>query len=165
LCSGRPGPVVIAFPEDVLVAEADMSLGPVTLVPAPRPGTQEIVFVQRLMEQSERPVILVGGGVTAVNGEQALRKLAEKFEILVMSSFRRHDVFPNDHALYVGHSRLGTFAPILYTLRQAVLVPAIGTRLSEVTTQDYSILNPEQKLVYIDINEETLGKVYSPHVG
>lgn len=163
--SGRPGPVVVSLPEDVLVAEAEMSFGPVTPVPAPRPGTQEIVSVQGLLQQSERPVILAGGGVIAANGEQALRKLAEKFEIPVMASFRRHDVFPNDHALYVGHSGLGTFAPILDTLRQADLVLAIGTRLSEVTTQDYSILKPEQKLVHIDIDEETLGKVYSPHVG
>ncbi len=163
--SGRPGPVVIALPEDVLVAEAEMSFGPVTPVPTPRPGAKEIASVQQLLEQSERPLILAGGGVIAADGEQSLRKLAERFGIPVMSSFRRHDVFPNDHALYVGHSGLGTFAPVLDTLRQADLVLAIGTRLSEVTTQDYSILNPEQKLIHIDIDVATLGKVYSPHVG
>ncbi|MBN6189085.1 acetolactate synthase [Aneurinibacillus sp. BA2021] len=163
--SGRPGPVVVALPEDVLVAEAEMSFGPVAPVPAPRPGVQEVEAVRRLLEKAERPLILAGGGVIAANGEQALIQLAEKFKIPVMASFRRHDVFPNHHELYVGHSGLGTFAPVLDTMREADLVLAIGTRLSEVTTQDYAIFSQNQKLVHIDIEYETLGKVYSPTIG
>jgi acetolactate synthase-1/2/3 large subunit len=163
--SGRPGPVVIALPEDVLVAEAEMSFGPVAPVPAPRPGVQEVEAVKRLLEKAERPLVLAGGGVIAANGEQVLIQLAEKFKIPVMASFRRHDVFPNHHELYVGHSGLGTFAPVLDTMRKADLVMAVGTRLSEVTTQDYGIFSHNPKLVHIDIEYETLGKVYSPDVG
>ncbi|RFU70291.1 acetolactate synthase [Peribacillus saganii] len=163
--SGRPGPVVISLPEDVLIEEADMCFGPVSHAPAPRPSVQEISFVQELLEQAKRPVILAGGGVIASNGEQALLALAEKFKIPVLSSFRRHDVFPNDHTLYTGHCGLGTFPSILDTLRMADLILAVGTRLSEVTTQDYSIIKPEQTLIHIDISEDTLGKVFSPQVG
>ncbi|MEH7342428.1 thiamine pyrophosphate-dependent enzyme [Bacillus sp. JJ1532] len=163
--SGRPGPVVISLPEDVLVEEADMFFGPVSHAPAPQPSAQEISFVQELLKKSKRPVILAGGGVIAANGEQALQELVEKFNIPVMSSFRRHDVFPNNHPLYAGHCGLGTFSPILDTLRMADLVLAIGTRLSEVTTQDYSIIKPEQTLIHIDISEDILGKVFSPHAG
>lgn len=163
--SCRPGPVVISLPEDVLIEEADMCFGPVSYAPAPRPSAQEISTVQELLEHAKQPVILAGGGVIAANGEQALRALAEKFNIPVMSSFRRHDVFPNDHTLYAGHCGLGTIPSILDTLRTADLILAIGTRLSEVTTQDYSIIKPEQTLIHIDISEEILGKVFSPYIG
>jgi acetolactate synthase I/II/III large subunit len=163
--SGRPGPVVISLPEDVLVEEADMHFGPVSQAPAPRPSEKEIVSVQALLEKAEKPVILAGGGVNAANGEQTLQTLAEKFKIPVMSAFRRHDVFPNDHTLYAGHCGLGTSPAILDTIRTADLVLAVGTRLSEVTTQDYSIIKPEQTLIHIDISDDVLGKIYSPHVG
>ncbi len=81
-----------------------------------------------------------------------------------MSSFRRHDVFPNDHPLYVGHLGLGTPRNIIETVEQADVVLAIGTRLSEVTTQDYKLLST-QKLIHIDIDYDVIGVTYSPHIG
>ncbi|MFT9846684.1 thiamine pyrophosphate-dependent enzyme [Aneurinibacillus sp. REN35] len=163
--SGRPGPVVVSLPEDVLKEEAEMRFGNVIPIPAPRPNHTEIAAVQELLVKAERPLILAGGGVTAANGEDALLKFAETFGIPVMASFRRHDVFPNQHVLYVGHSGLGTFAPILDTMRKADVVLAIGTRLSEVTTQDYCIFKHNPKIIHIDIDFDTIGKVYSPEVG
>lgn len=163
--SGRPGPVVVALPEDVLVAEAELSFGPVAPVPKPRPGASEVAAIEQLLANAKRPLILSGGGVIAADGEQALLKLAEAFHIPVMSAFRRHDIFPNNHRLYVGHSGLGTFTPILDTLRQADVVLAVGTRLSEVTTQDYGIFTQNPKLIHIDIDAATLGKSYSPDLG
>src|SRR5690606_22656165 len=78
---------------------------------------------------------------------------------------RRHDVFPNNHPLYVGHLGLGTAKEILNTVHEADLIIAMGTRLSEVTTQDYSIINFEKKLIHIDIDFDTLGKVFPPDLG
>lgn len=163
--SGRPGPVVVALPEDVLPAETEMTFGPVSPVPAPRPGFSELTAIEELLNRAKRPLILAGGGVIAADGEQALLNLCEKFTIPVMASFRRHDVLSNQHHLYVGHSGLGTFSPILDTMRKADLVLAIGTRLSEVTTQDYEIFSQQPKLIHIDIDNATLGKSYCPDVG
>lgn len=163
--TGRPGPVIVSLPEDVLVEEAEMVFGTPVKVPAPYPAPNEIDQVKELLERADRPVILAGGGVIASDGEADLVRFAEKHEIPVVASFRRHDVFPNDHPLYAGHAGLGVFPSVLQTLRKADLVLAVGTRLSEVTTQDYSILSNEQKLVHIDIDYSTLGKVYNPDIG
>ncbi|WP_144462414.1 thiamine pyrophosphate-dependent enzyme [Siminovitchia fortis] len=163
--TGRPGPVIVSLPEDVLVEKTEMTFGSPVSVPAPQPAPKEISRVQELLKKAERPVILAGGGVIASNGEPLLLQFAEKHEIPVVASFRRHDVFPNGHQLYAGHAGLGIFPSVLNTLRQADLIIAIGTRLSEVTTQDYSVFNEEQKLVHIDIEYNTLGKVYNPNVG
>ncbi len=163
--TGRPGPVIVSLPEDVLVEEAEMNFGSPVIVPAPCPALEEINQVKELLASAQCPVILAGGGVIASNAEQLLVQFAEKYDIPVVASFRRHDAFPNNHRLYAGHAGLGTFPSVLNTLRGADLVLAIGTRLSEVTTQDYSIISDRQKLIHIDIDYNTIGKVYNPDIG
>jgi acetolactate synthase-1/2/3 large subunit len=163
--TGRPGPVIVSLPEDVLVKEADMVFGTPVRIPAPHPAPEELTRIKEMLDHAERPLILAGGGVIASNGESELIRFAEKHEIPVIASFRRHDVFPNSHRLYAGHAGLGAFSSVLDTLRQADVILAVGTRLSEVTTQDYSILSEEQKLIHIDIEYNTLGKVYHPDIG
>lgn len=163
--TGRPGPVIVSLPEDVLVEEAEMNFGSPVIIPAPCPALEEINQVKELLASAQYPVILAGGGVIASHAEQLLVQFAEKYDIPVVASFRRHDAFPNNHRLYTGHAGLGTFPSVLNTLREADLVLAIGTRLSEVTTQDYSIISDRQKLIHIDIDYNTIGKVYNPDIG
>src|SRR5699024_9058833 len=90
---------------------------------------------------------------------------SEKYCIPVMVAFRRHDVFPNDHPLYAGHLGLGTNKNVLQTVKEADVIIALGTRLSEGTTQDYTIITPDKKLIHIDIDFNTIGKVYAPDLG
>lgn len=163
--TGRPGPVVVSLPEDVLPAEAEMHFGPVTTIPRPTPSDNELIQVNSLLRTCEKPLIIAGGGVKSARAEAALLRFANAYQLPVAVSFRRHDVFPHDHPLFVGHLGLGTAKSILDTVRQADLILAVGTRLSEVTTQDYSIISPEQKLIHVDIDFDTLGKVYSPDIG
>ncbi|KHE67132.1 thiamine pyrophosphate-binding protein, partial [Halobacillus sp. BBL2006] len=163
--TGRPGPVVLSLPEDVLKKEAEMEFGPTASRPKPRPSFQELFKVEALLGEAHRPLIVAGGGVKNAGAEAALQNFAEKYNLPVMAAFRRHDVFPNDHQLYVGHLGLGMRTDLLQSVKEADTILAIGTRLSEVTTQDYSILSKEQTLVHIDIDYETLGKVYAPKVG
>jgi acetolactate synthase-1/2/3 large subunit len=163
--TGRPGPVAVSLPNDVLSREAEMSFGPPTVIPRPKPSAAEVRAAAEALRQSRRPLIIAGGGVVWANGEEELLKLAEKWNVPVLASFRRHDVFPNNHRLYVGYSSLGTFPGILETVRRADTILAIGSRLSEVTTQGYTLLSAEQKLIQVDIEASTLGKVYAPHVG
>lgn len=163
--SGRPGPVVVSLPEDVLREEAVMNIGPPVDVPSPRPTSEEVEKVERLLGDAERPVIIAGGGVIASHGERLLVEFAEKLHIPVVASFRRQDVFPNNHRLYVGHAGLSTFPSVINTMKEADVVLAIGTRLSEITTQDYRFPTTEQRLIHIDIDYDTLGKVRNPQIG
>ncbi|MBR7795215.1 acetolactate synthase [Agaribacter marinus] len=163
--SGRPGPVIISLPEDVLKQEARMKYGPVIHRPTPAPSMTEVKKVESLLDSAKRPVIIAGGGVKSAGAEQQLKQFAETYHLPVVTAFRRHDVFPNNHLLYAGHLGLGTAKEILETVRAADVVLAMGTRLSEVTTQDYSLLSPDQTLIHIDIDYNSIGKSFTPVLG
>src|SRR5690625_7030288 len=108
---------------------------------------------------------MAGGGVKSAREERGLLTFAEKHKLPVMAAFRRHDVFPNDHPLSAGHLGLGMAKEIRETVAQSDLIVACGTRLSEVTTQDYSIITAEKKLLQMHIDVATLGNVYAPDLG
>ena len=163
--TGRPGPVVLSLPEDLLKKKAKMSFGKPAVRPSPTPSSKEIHEIQKLLTTANRPIIIAGGGVKSSGGEEALIQFADKYQLPVMAAFRRHDIFPNNHPLYTGHLGLGMRASLLQTIQEADVILAIGTRLSEVTTQDYSLIRSNQCLVHIDIEYETLGKVYAPDIG
>nr|WP_188376818.1 thiamine pyrophosphate-dependent enzyme [Halobacillus andaensis] len=163
--TGRPGPVVISLPEDLLSKKAEMVFTRAAVKPAPSPSLREVHEIEQRLQEAERPVVIAGGGVKNSGAEEELIKFATTFSLPVLSAFRRHDVFPNNHPLYAGHLGLGGNPNIVNTIQEADTVVAIGTRLSEVTTQDYSLLGRDQTLVHIDIDYETLGKVYPPDVG
>ncbi|MDQ0338003.1 acetolactate synthase-1/2/3 large subunit [Caldalkalibacillus uzonensis] len=163
--TGRPGPVVVSLPENILMAEIQLATFPRVTCPRPAPSAVEVEQVGRMLADAKKPLIIAGGGVIRANAEEALQHFAEKQHIPVMAAFRRHDVFPNQHELYAGHLGLGTPTVILQRVKEADLIIAVGTRLSEVTTQDYTLISAEQLLIHVDISAETLGKVYPPDLG
>jgi acetolactate synthase-1/2/3 large subunit len=163
--SGRPGPVVVALPEDVLIETAEMVFGPTSAVVSPGPSEQGVEAFLEVLQKAERPVVIAGGGVRRSEAEEELVRFAEAFHVPVLASFRRHDVFPNNHPLYSGHLGLGTAPVILETVRKADVVISIGSRLSEVTTQDYSLIEAHHQLIHVDISPDTIGKVFSPSLG
>ncbi|WP_173916774.1 thiamine pyrophosphate-binding protein [Halobacillus sp. Marseille-Q1614] len=163
--TGRPGPVVISLPEDLLKKSAAMEFGKPVDRPSPCPSLREVQGTEKLLLKAKRPLVIAGGGVKNAGAEKTLVQFAEKFSLPVMAAFRRHDVFPNNHSLYAGHLGLGTNPEILKTVKEADAIIAIGTRLSEVTTQDYSLIRNDQTLIHIDIDTNTLGKVYAPDIG
>ncbi len=163
--SGRPGPVVVSLPEDILPKMADMRFGPGIRIPKPALSKQQTEEILSYLKEAERPVIIAGGGVKLSDGEEALQEFIEKTNIPVVASFRRQDVLPNEHPLYCGHLGLGTPIPQAETVGYADVILAVGTRLSEVTTQDYSLLKQEHTLLHLDIDADVLGKVYPPEIG
>ncbi|SEA80528.1 acetolactate synthase-1/2/3 large subunit [Thalassobacillus cyri] len=163
--SGRPGPVVVSLPENILPEKADMRFAQSVTIPKPALSLHQVEEILTHLKKAERPVIIAGGGIKLSNGEEALQAFCEKTNIPVMASFRRHDVLSNDHPLYCGHLGLGTPVTQLETVQQADVVFAVGTRLSEVTTQDYSLLKPEQTLIHLDIEPDILGRVFPTEVG
>lgn len=163
--TGRKGPVVVSLPADILSKKAEMVFGSVSPDPKPKPAEVEITQSLEVLKNSKRPLIIAGEGVIASNGEENLQLFAEKYNFPVLAAFRRHDVFPNNHELYVGHLGLGTEQEILNTIKQADTILAIGTHFSEVTTQGFSVISAEHKIIHIDIDYNTIGKVYPPVVG
>ncbi|WP_239587093.1 thiamine pyrophosphate-dependent enzyme [Bacillus ectoiniformans] len=163
--TGRPGPVVISLPEDVLKQTAEMRFSPRSQKPAPAPSRDEVKQIESILKKAKRPLIIAGGGVKSANAEHELKAFSEKYSLSVIAAFRRHDVFPNHHPLYVGHLGLGTNKEVIQTVQEADVILAIGTRLSEVTTQDYSLPTKDQILIHVEIEPSVLGKSAVPDVG
>ncbi len=155
--SGRPGPVMLALPADLLGED----------VPAPddrasmrRPAgsaPEDVPWVARRLSEARRPVLIAGGGARDARVE--LAAFAEAFNVGVYVGFRRQDVFPNEHPLYLGHLTLGTPPDTLRALEEADLVIVVGCRLSEVTTQSYSLPRRDQAVIQVDLDPGEVGAV------
>lgn len=163
--SGRPGPVVISLPEDVLPIEKEMTFRGSFIRPKPAPSKYEVMNVERMLKRAKRPILIVGGGVKSSKAEAAIIDFAEKYHFPVLVAFRRHDAFPHHHPLFAGHLGLGKSKYIDQMIEEADTILALGTRLSEVTTKDYTLLKDHHTLIHVDIHDETIGKVYSPDIG
>lgn len=149
--SGTPGPVVLVVPEDVQQQTVDQPRWLATPVRPSLPAEAEIRAVGERLRQAERPLIIAGSALNPVGGREALRALAERFEVPVAVTFRGHDLFPNDHPLYAGNLDLANPADQMRAFASADLVFALGTRLGDITTQGYTFPNcprPSQTLVH-----------------
>ena len=167
--AGLPGPVMIAFPADVLAADIDAAavdlarrrLDLETAVPAPSPAAMREI-AERLT-RAQRPVIIAGKG--AQHARDALVHVAEKYSVGVYASFRRQDVFPNDHPLYLGHLGVGVSGARLDALRAADLVLVLGSRLSEITTIGYTLPVAQSEVIQIDVDAAVIGAVAPVSLG
>ncbi len=154
--SGRPGPVMLALPADLLGERVpeDPSAG-VPAQPRPVPAPEEVRAVVRRIAAARSPVVIAGGGARGARDE--LVSFAEAFDCGVYAAWRRQDVFPNSHPHYLGHLALGTPPETLKALEEADLVVVIGSRLSEVTTQTYSLPRPDQAVIQVDVDPAEVG--------
>ncbi len=151
---GRPGPVVISVPEDVFVeTTADARFSGSTRPPerrAPEPSLPRASAILRMLAGAERPVILAGAGVLRSRGTRDLVRLAETLEVPVIASWRRGDVFPNDHRLYLGMAGFGEPSVVRERLAAADAILVLGSRLSEVTTFGYAIPADGTQWAHVD---------------
>ncbi|CAA9408070.1 Thiamine pyrophosphate-requiring enzymes [uncultured Rubrobacteraceae bacterium] len=162
--SGRPGPVMLALPADVLGERvpADPGIG-VQTPPRPGPSPEQVRDVVSRLAAARRPVVIAGGG--ARNARGSLVSFAEAWDAGVYAAFRRQDVFPNEHPNYLGHLTLGTPPETLKALEEADLVLVIGCRLSEVTTQGYRLPCGDQAVIQVDIDPAEVGATVPTEVG
>ncbi|GAA4945598.1 thiamine pyrophosphate-binding protein [Streptomonospora halophila] len=167
--TGRPGPVAVAVPGDLF----GQRVPPAAALPGaapPRPALSEDDR-DRLAEwlaAAERPVIVAGGGARSAREE--LVATAERYNTGVYTSWRRQDVFPNDHPLYLGHLGLGCPKPVLRALEEADAVLVVGSRLSEITSQTYRLPasagpGPGSPVAQIDIDPDQIGAVTGVWLG
>ncbi|MBP1154962.1 MULTISPECIES: thiamine pyrophosphate-dependent enzyme [unclassified Paenibacillus] len=163
--TGRPGPVVVGLPVDVIDAVAEFEIGPATTIPKPAPSKPEVTAALAMISKAKRPIVIAGGGVVRGGAHEPLIQFSEAMALPVLVSFRRHDAFPNQHAQYLGHIGLGTHKSILDTVKSADLVIAVGMRFSEIVTQGYTLFSSDQDIIHIDIDPNSIGKVYNPAIG
>lgn len=167
--AGRPGPVVIALPEDMLSAETDLPplKGPSPIF-EPAPDSDAIASVGALLAGASKPLILIGGANWTEAGRTALQAFAESSDIPVVAAFRFQDQFNNHSPVFVGEAGVGMLAHVKALLRDADLILAINVRFGEMTTDGYSLLSvpePTQKLIHVHASDPEIGKIYVPTLG
>ncbi|MFE3457244.1 thiamine pyrophosphate-dependent enzyme [Nocardiopsis aegyptia] len=156
--TGRPGPVAIAVPGDLFGQRVGRQDPPVPFqVPRPPLSDSDRDRLADLLARAVRPVVIAGGGARAARED--LVAVAERFGTGVYAAWRRQDVFPNDHPLYLGHLGLGCPPATLDALREADAVLAVGCRLSETTTQGFTLPQggARTKVAQIDIDPGQVG--------
>ena len=149
---GRPGPVLLSLPEDLLDEVIPEGTALDTARPAPpRPEPDEVRSVLHFVAAAERPVILAGGGVLRARTSTDLLRLAELLDIPVIAGWRRGDVISNDHRLYLGMAGYGSPAAVHERLGRADALLVVGCRLSEITSFGYTIPGIDQRWAHVDI--------------
>ncbi|MBE2275357.1 MAG: thiamine pyrophosphate-binding protein [Rhodobacteraceae bacterium] len=167
--TGRPGPVVIALPEDMLtdLTAAAPLTGPAPIAePAPEAGALDQALV--LLAAAQRPLILLGGCNWTGAGRAALQDFAETSDIPVVAAFRYQDQFDNFSPVYAGEAGVGMPAHVKALVRDADVILAINIRFGEMTTDGYTLLTvpvPVQKLLHVHASDRELGKIYQPRLG
>ncbi|MBW8723016.1 MAG: thiamine pyrophosphate-binding protein, partial [Polaromonas sp.] len=161
--NGRPGPVVLVLPEDMLTQmTAAQPLPRVEAVQAwSDPGS--LRTLREMLLKSERPLVIAGGGGWTPQSAQALQRFAENWKLPVGNAFRFQDTFDNHHPLYAGDVGIGLNPKLAARVKASDLIIAIGPRLGEMTTGTYTLLEaprPKQKLVHIHASAEELNRVY-----
>ena len=161
--AGRPGPVVLVLPEDMLREMVDVPALP-RVEPVPiGPDAAGIARLQQMLLQAERPFVIAGGPGWTPAAAQDLQRFAEAWQLPVGNAFRFQDTFDNHHPLYAGDVGIGINPALAQRVQDADLVLALGPRLGEMTTGGYTLLQaprPLQKLVHVHAGVDELNRVY-----
>ena len=150
--TGRPGPVLLSLPEDLL----DETMPDDAIVDAGRPGVaratdDEIRAVIEFLASAERPVILAGGGVLRARTSTELTRFAELLQVPIIAAWRRADVISNDHPLFLGMAGFGAAPSVRERLDAADALLVLGSRLNEATTYAYQVPRPGQRWAHVDL--------------
>lgn len=165
--SGRPGPVVLALPEDMLVEKVRIEDSERAKRVTHQPSMQSMQEVRSLLELSERPLVILGGGGWSESARRQIEMFAEKNHLPVGCSFRRQDLFDNRHPNYIGDIGIGINPKLASIVKESDLLLVVGARLGEMTTGGYALIEaptPKQKLIHIHPGIEELGRVFQASV-
>jgi acetolactate synthase-1/2/3 large subunit len=161
--SGRPGPVVLALPEDMLTTTVQTAdTAPYRVVEA-HPGAADMQRFREMLAAARRPIVLLGGSIWDRAACEHVRRFAEANGLPIACAWRYQDLFDNGHPQYIGDVGLGINPKLAQRVRDSDLLIVIGARLGEMTTGGYTLLQPprpKQKLVHVHAGAEELGRVY-----
>ena len=162
---GPAGPVVLALPEDVLDGEcACADTAPYRPVSA-APSAADASALGEILRGAQRPLVIAGGANWSDAAAAAFSRFVQAWNLPVACAFRRQDVFDNRDAHYAGHLSLGMNARLAERVRQADVILAFGTRLGDIATDGYTLLDvprPRQRLIHLHADSAELGRVYQP---
>jgi acetolactate synthase-1/2/3 large subunit len=165
---GRPGPVVVALPEDVLTETAQVANAPRVEPAAIWPGQTQMAELQKLLWAAERPAVVFGGGGWNARAGAALMRFSERFDLPLIASFRRSSLVDNEHPNFAGELGLGVNPKLKARVEAADLVLLIGGRMAETPSQSYTLFGipePRQALVHVHADAAEIGRVYRPRLG
>ncbi|MDU8913896.1 thiamine pyrophosphate-dependent enzyme [Aestuariicoccus sp. MJ-SS9] len=167
--TGRPGPVVVALPEDMLTSltDAPALTGPARY-PEPEPAAAAVEAARDILAAAERPLILYGGCNWTDQGSAALQRFAEGSDIPVVSVFRYQDQYDNRSPTFCGEAGVGMVTWVKRLISEADVILAVNNRFGENSTEGYTLLSvpqPRQRLIHVHGSDQELGKVYQPELG
>jgi acetolactate synthase-1/2/3 large subunit len=162
---GRPGPVVVSLPEDMLTDVCSIDDAPVVVPARSSPAPSDMARLQELLSFARRPLVILGGSGWDAAAVSAMIEFSERFRLPVATSFRRASLFPSHHPNYAGELGIGPDPRLKARVFDADLIILVGGRLSEMPSSSYTLLRipaPRQKLVHVHPGAEELGRVYQP---
>ncbi|MBC2837588.1 thiamine pyrophosphate-dependent enzyme [Paragemmobacter straminiformis] len=167
--TGRPGPVVIALPEDMLTSLTDAAplQGPARIAEA-APDPVALADAMAMLAAAKRPLLLMGGCNWTEAGQTALQAFAEASDIPVVAAFRYQDQFDNFSPVYAGEAGVGMPPNVRALMRDADTILAVNVRFGEMTTDAYTLLDvplPKQRLIHVHASDREIGKIYQPALG
>ncbi|MEY4645233.1 MAG: hypothetical protein RLZZ596_2064 [Pseudomonadota bacterium] len=161
--NGRPGPVVLVLPEDMLVQEVDVSPMP-RVEPAPMGCDPEALGqLDAMLRQAKRPMVIAGGSTWTPQAARDLQAFAEAWRLPVTNAFRFQDTFDNFHPQYAGDVGIAPNPQLVQRIQECDLILVLGPRLGEMTSSGYTLFQPpriRQKLVHVHVSAEELNRVY-----
>ncbi len=163
--SGRPGPVVVSLPEDMLAELSDAAplTAPLPKIAEPAPNSGALADARALLANAKRPLILTGGTSWTATGKSALHAFAQASNIPVITAFRCQDAIDNRDPVFAGEAGVGMWPHVAETIKSADVILALNLRMDEMTTGAYSLLSvphPVQKLIHVHPSSDELGKIY-----
>ncbi|MFT5505159.1 MAG: acetolactate synthase-1/2/3 large subunit [Gammaproteobacteria bacterium] len=165
--SGRPGPVVLALPEDMLTDLVSIDNAPGWKPVTTHPSSVDIQATAELLATAENPLVIVGGSKWSKDANQALQQIVENFHLPVVNSFRCQDYIDHADPHYAGDLGLGVNPDIHELVRSSDLLLVVGARLGEITTAGFDLINipvPTQRLIHVHSGAEELGHIYIPYL-
>jgi acetolactate synthase-1/2/3 large subunit len=165
--SGRPGPVVIGLPQDMLTERVTATTIPAFEPVETWPGAPEMAELARLIAEAERPLLILGGSRWTEAACATIKQFAERFALPVVTSYRRGHLFDPLHPCYAGDLGIGPNPKLVARIKQSDLVVLVGGRLGEIPSQGYGLFDiptPRTKLVHVHPGAEELGRLYRPHL-
>jgi acetolactate synthase-1/2/3 large subunit len=163
--SGRPGPVIVSLPEDMLVSEVEAPAAlPFTSVET-RPGDAELDELEKLLGEAKRPFVILGGTRWSDEAVARMQRISKNWALPVGVSFRRQMLFDHLHENYAGDVGIGLNPKLANAIKQADLILLVGGRFGEMPSSDYTLMKspyPDQKLVHVHVDANELGRVYRP---
>jgi len=163
--SGRPGPVVIVLPEDMLREMTAAENSQPWVQVETHPGPNQIGQLKEMLSAAKRPIAILGGSRWSEAAVAGIKRFAERFDLAVTCSFRRQMLFDHDHANYAGDVGIAINPKLAARIREADVLLLIGGRMSELQSSSYTLIDipePKQALVHVHAEPEELGRLYRP---